>query len=168
MPNWCENNLTISGPEKDIKALVNKIKNKKRKPENFRLFTPFIPLPQELRGTTSPTPIAATNVKGIKEAIKQRKLTIKYGETNWYDWQVANWGTKWEPQIYYLGPLEKGKKTSKQIISFDSAWSPPVEGIFNLSKIFPTLTFKMSYKEEGMGFKGTEKMKDGKVLMAKV
>jgi len=40
---------------------------------------------------------------------------------NWFDWNVSNWGTKWNS---YSGEVLESKK-DKIICRFDTAWNPP-------------------------------------------
>ena len=43
-------------------------------------------------------------------------------EENWYDWNINNWGTKWEISI-----IDWERQDDNTIwISFSSAWSPPL------------------------------------------
>jgi hypothetical protein len=71
---------------------------------------------------------------------------------NWYDWNVRNWGTKWdvavenddsypETQILDEGELFINYK-------FDTAWSPPVPAIATLSKQHSRVVFTLNYEEE--------------------
>ena len=82
---------------------------------------------------------------------KDRKALIKkYGTDNWYDWNVKNWGTKWEAS--YPSVLEK---TAKHIVySFDTAWSPPITWQERVAKMYPKLKFVNEYEEGGMAFAG--------------
>jgi hypothetical protein len=76
---------------------------------------------------------------------------------NWYDWNVANYGTKWdEMDIYHLTEDEEQLQ-----VQFSSAWSPPCEFIQNIYKKFPNLSFKLKYDEPGMGFFGVTTAGDG-------
>jgi hypothetical protein len=51
------------------------------------------------------------------------ELRAKYGATNWYDWQLENWGTKWG--TYQLRVHEMGGDGSPILIEFQTAWGPP-------------------------------------------
>lgn len=51
------------------------------------------------------------------------ELKAKYGASNWYDWQIAKWGTKWG--AYETKVQELGGGGCPVLISFQSAWSPP-------------------------------------------
>ena len=42
-------------------------------------------------------------------------------ETNWYDWNIHNWGTKWNS--YCVSILEQDEHTVKY--QFDTAWAAP-------------------------------------------
>ena len=49
MPNWCNNSLLVSHPDKEMMAkFAAGVKN-------GNLFDTFIPMPQEMRDTTSPS-----------------------------------------------------------------------------------------------------------------
>ena len=48
MPNWCNNNITIKGPKKKIDAVVKAVKK-------GELLNHFLPMPKQLKDTTSPT-----------------------------------------------------------------------------------------------------------------
>jgi hypothetical protein len=50
--------------------------------------------------------------------------------------------------------------------AFESAWSPPETGIANISKLFPELSFVMSYTEEGMDFYGATAFRNGETSEA--
>lgn len=79
-----------------------------------------------------------------------------FGE-DWYSWNNENWGTKWgdcETQ------LQDDSDEVKEF-TFLSAWSPPVEGIINISKSYPDLIFSMSWHEEGCDFWGATACQNG-------
>ena len=76
---------------------------------------------------------------------------------HWYTWRVRNWGTKWDitAKIEKLGPqLKNGKR--ELVYTFDSAWSPPCAAFERISEDWPLLKFRLTYREEGMGVKGSE------------
>lgn len=71
-------------------------------------------------------------------------------ETDWYNWRINNWGTKWECDIFSMN-----EKEGELIISFSSAWSPPDLWLrYVAENIFPDLHFNLTYLESGMGFCG--------------
>ena len=107
----------------------------------------ILPMPKELEETTSPTPDS--------EAEKAKELAAKYGASNWYDWHINNWGTKWDCDIE-----EADYDTTPEsiVFNFDSAWSPPTKAIVALSKLFPTLSLTLTYREDGCAFAGILKV----------
>jgi hypothetical protein len=74
----------------------------------------------------------------------------KYGYSDWYDFRVAKWGTKWNACDVEM-QLEDETEVS---ISFNTAWSPPLEVIEAIAKKYPFADITLSYYEEGMGVQG--------------
>ena len=69
-------------------------------------------------------------------------------EENWYDWNIQNWGTKWE-----AGLIDWEREDENTIwISFDSAWAPPVNAYEKLEAL--GFSVRAYYYESGMGFAG--------------
>ena len=70
---------------------------------------------------------------------------------NWYDWNYANWGTKWN--AYELTISEDTPE--RLVFKFDTAWASP-DPIFNaLGKAFPELAITAEYFDEGHCFWGS-------------
>ncbi len=136
MPNWCNNSLRVdsNGDKQAITSFREWLGS-----DGFKL-NKIKPMPKELEDTTSPTP------KGQEDQAKM--LVEKYGFSNWYDWHVGNWGTKWDVDA------EVNDDDSIIFINFDSAWAPPQLAIQELARQFPNLQFRLSYEEPGMGFAG--------------
>lgn len=53
---------------------------------------------------------------------------LHYGVTNWYDWSINNWGSKWNASSTDVDKLERS-------IYWETAWSPTVEIAQNMSKV---------------------------------
>lgn len=74
----------------------------------------------------------------------------KYGFTTWYDWNCANWGTKWN--AYDVSVVREDDE--RAFITFLTAWSFP-EPIFDaLFDKFEDLSFTGIIDEEGGFFYG--------------
>jgi hypothetical protein len=71
-------------------------------------------------------------------------------DKDWYDWRVGNWGTKWdvggEDAFYSDNP-------EGLVLSFDSAWSPPVD-FYQFLKDEHGFDIRASYWEPGLAFCG--------------
>lgn len=112
----------------------------------------FIPYPKEF----------AVADKLAEKARKEGKGYVKDGyNSGGYEWCIQNWGTKWG--LYDFSDVKKFK--SSAVISFSTAWSPPLPVILKMSEMFPKLTFSLKYYEAGAGFQGHYKCKAGEVLL---
>lgn len=99
----------------------------------------FFPVPLELTERSAP------NDKDPEAMIK------KYGHSDWYNWQIANWGVKWDNSDgAHL--TRENKKTAHY--DFDSPWGPPDIFIKSVAKLYPKLKFVLEYSEPGMVFSG--------------
>lgn len=83
----------------------------------------------------------------------------KEEKENWYDWNCENWGTKWDlhKEMTTLTILD----TEIQVEA-PTAWAPPLKFFETLAKDYPTMTFTVSYHEEGMMFCGFAEWSEGK------
>jgi len=164
MPNHVTNRLTIVGDEKLVAKCLAEIKGTQE--EQFIDFNTFAPIPQELVGTQSPVKIISQKEYDEQEArIANNQLTEiekqwnvsrgitkemsakfqkEFGHDNWYDWQIANWGTKWNAYDQFMN---EGEPT----IEFNTAWSTPYHAITALSVKYPTLRFEMEFADEDFG-----------------
>ncbi len=79
----------------------------------------------------------------------------KYGHATWYDWSIANWGTKWNSYGYdeVLTPKEFDGST----IYFQTAWSNPQPVIAALAEKYPGLHFSHKWADEDFGYNVGEK-----------
>jgi hypothetical protein len=167
MPNWVYNGLTIEGnPE-----LVNDLVKQMNKPY-VMLHDNWNPTSgkMEIVQTTYPNPVFAfynifnhrqdgiSDEEYVKQPNHKQPLeeALMFKGNNWYDWNVRNWGTKWDVAVshndkysdtYIEGPTANGENLVVYY-NFNTAWSPPLEAISKLSAQYPSLLFTMSYEEE--------------------
>jgi len=78
-------------------------------------------------------------------------------EDDWYDWNIANWGTKWDADGFSISKHEDGTID----MYFSTAWSPSLEVTRKLSEDFPSLSIRHFYEEGGMGFEGVAAFQGG-------
>lgn len=81
----------------------------------------------------------------------------KYGQTDWYDWSLANWQTKWNS----ISVVWKGNNCE-----FLTAWNPPLPIIDNMAKIYPSIDFEFCYLEPGVGLAGREVYKNANNIIS--
>ena len=161
MPNWVYNSLSIEGDPAliaDVKRMLNRPFVQKH--DNWNMETRQM----EVKDFTYSNPVFAfhniynhrqDNVSD-EEYIKQpdHKLgePITFEGNHWYDWNVRNWGTKWDVAVHddkEYSDTELVEETENSLAyRFNTAWSPPVPAIAKLSEQYPTVTFTLSYEEE--------------------
>lgn len=124
MPNWCSNNIEITGPETDVDTFVNTLTEHPDRDGHYSILNTFIPMPDPV--------------------------------DDWYKWAVTHWGTKWPDSMRIIE-----RETTSVTLTGDTAWAPPLPGMTNVSKQFPTLTFILTYCEEGMCFMGSAVTRNG-------
>ena len=86
MPNWCNNGLTL---EHKDSAMVQRAYDALRE---GRFLQEFIPCPQDLIDTVSGSVGEGQDALEAKQAANREK----YGYATWYDYNVNEWGTKWD------------------------------------------------------------------------
>lgn len=59
-------------------------------------------------------PYTAEEVDQIAACIRAHE---ECGHVSWYDWSIANWGTKWNGMAT--------ERVSDTVVKFESAWNPP-------------------------------------------
>ncbi|NDB61782.1 hypothetical protein EB001_25575 [bacterium] len=160
MPNWIRNNVEFSGNEEVIARMKEEIKSEDRVID----FNKIAPIPIELVDTQSPTRIISQEeydqqeeriAKGeLTDSEKQwglsRGLTqeladeyrAKFGHSDWYGWQNANWGTKWNAS---------DSEDYGDFIEFNTAWATPFYLLVALSKKYPEVRFSVRYADEDFG-----------------
>lgn len=156
MPDYCNNTLTIEGDESLVASFIAKVM---KDPDNLYshiyLLDTLHPCPEGLRNT--PAVWYADADKQAEQLELEKANMDKYGFKDWYDWCVANWGTKWSDDETILTSREHGHA----IFSFVTAYAPPENGFAKVSKDFPELTFILSYMSEGMGYVGSTAFRNG-------
>ena len=151
MPNWCDNQVTITGPNSVIDKIEKIVKEESNNAENG-LLQFFHPMPKELLETEA-GPIAKT--KKEKNARQARKL--EFGAENWYDWRVNNWSTKWEVCEFYgvdRQHLNDSLDESTISFAFSSAWAPPIGAYEQFLADNENCSLKAYYYEGGCDFMG--------------
>jgi hypothetical protein len=71
---------------------------------------------------------------------------------DWYNWRVANWGTKWPISDVYF---ENSAEEDTIEFSFCTAWAPPTEAFETWAINDGRVQFTLEYWEPGVGFVGS-------------
>jgi hypothetical protein len=110
------------------------------------LLNEFIPVPQDLRDIVAGSvPVAEEEAHKAKEQANRDK----YGYTNWYDFCVNEWGTKWD---IAADGNQAQDIPGGLMLGFDSAWAPPVGAYEKLCAM--GFRIRAMYYESGMAFAG--------------
>ena len=135
MPNWNSNNVTFRHND------AEQIKRAQKALADGKLFQEFVPCPQEL--------LDATASYGDEYKDQNEANLAKYGYASWYDFNVSEWGTKWDVEPYSNEISEDGLTLE---CSFDTAWSPPIAFFEKMEEL--GFEVQAYYFEPGMGFVG--------------
>jgi hypothetical protein len=141
MPNWCNNLITLRHEDK---TLIDKIEG--CKDSEVGILQTLVPCPEDLMNPETTT-WGHGEEEAAREALRE-ELTKKYGFKSWYDWCIANWGTKWDLCEPHITRVDDNTVQ----ISCDTAWSPPVGAFEKLMDMgFEVHAY---YYEGGMVFAG--------------
>ena len=176
MPNWVFNTLTIQGPKKQIDYI------------KYRLNEPFTKMhdswnmeTQELESVeyTYDNPVFSfwniIRPTDLETYALQKDPNADpnkwFSGDNWYDWNVRNWGTKWDvavsndeeyPDTELLEHVSHDHDDDHWLIyKFNTAWSPAKPAMLALSKLVPNCVITLEYEEE-TGWGGESEFVNGK------
>jgi hypothetical protein len=154
MPNWCTNRLQVTGDKHELNKFKEQTLVKSDNSDTIDFTMELLhPTPKELLEQTSPAMWRgeADDIEG-KLAFENtlEELKQKYGHTDWYNWRVVNWGTKWDVAESCICDDEDEIFS----VDYDTAWAPNNAWVNYIAKKFPTLEFRLSYEEPGMDFCG--------------
>lgn len=145
MPNWNLNILTLIHTDRNMISRAVKAAQKDA------LLNEFVPCPHTLSDTTEGS-FGDKLEQARLDALRENNLKT-YGYSSWYDFAIVEWGTKWD--ISNVGSdykIEKVTDGYSVTLSFDTAWSPPI----NFYDKLVELDFKVDamYYEPGVNFCG--------------
>jgi hypothetical protein len=139
MPNWCNNIVTI---EHKNKTAIDRVEKAFKK---GTLCSEFIPTPEDLKNTSAPN---NTNAEEMKQ---------KYNYRDWYEFQVNEWGTKWD--VGGEDQIADRINRKRLELTFESAWAPPV-GLYNKLRE-EGYDVHAYYYEPGAGYAGLYSSENG-------
>ncbi len=86
-----------------------------------------------------------------------------FGAPTWYEWNIRNWGTKWNA----CGFEEDYDYSQNDELVFDTAWSPPHQIIEKIASLYPDIEFTHKWADEDVGQNcGSCEYKNGKRVKA--
>jgi len=143
-PNWCTNTLAVHGDKAEVDKFMEDVKYT----DLILSFEAHLPTPDQS--------------KFEDMDYNEQKDNPDY----WYNWNIKNWGTKWDAgSTAFIGGYQRNTDgTSTAFYIFDTAWAPPEAWLVHVAPLYPTLSFKLEYREEGMGFSGILGLHRGNVV----
>jgi len=177
MPNWCDLDVDIIGDKNVLETILSKgaegtfkigsnwnpeIMNYEKFEERPNVFS---------FQNFHPTP----NFIGVEEdktkSIEQKTFEWAKGPDgvfdNWYDWNIGNWGTKWDLDQYGAVSLSEITDIGNGKFSFgigsSTAWSPALNFFAKLTELYPVRVI-YNYADEGMAFFGRAVIEGGEIL----
>ena len=127
MPNWCNNNVTLTFPDDEsadkfydhLKKVKSDVEHKDDNDNPLTILGYFVPEPNY------------NNDEG------------------WYWWRVNNWGTKWDVNLWQDDWIDD----NTVILGFDTAWGPPIQTYEVMED--QDISVEATYYEPGMCFVGS-------------
>jgi hypothetical protein len=138
MPNWVFNTITINNtnlrPE-EAERFFNTARSNPRDTETSFSFWGFVTPPQDA--------IESGEYDGTNGFVGGERV----GNTanNWYNWNVLNWGTKWDACDSLMVNVPALNQIS---VEFNTAWADPRPVFEAICQQFPTLDIEFSWEEE--------------------
>lgn len=69
--------------------------------------------------------------------------TLQHKTNHWYDWNIRNWGVKWDAKDVYFEDWD-----GELAYDFETPWSYPEDVLVAMVAQYPTLTFSIRFLEE--------------------
>ena len=143
MPNWCNNTLELAHKDPAMIERARVAFN------DGKLCNEFAPVPDSLHIVAGRCG-ADDNPEQIQLEANQASNIATHGYKDWYDYCVNEWGTKWD--VGGDGMTADVSPDGRLTMSFDSAWSPPLEFYGKMCDL--GFEVRAYYYESGMCFAG--------------
>jgi hypothetical protein len=168
MPNWVFTSMTVTGEVTDLRKFMEKASKPYTTYHKGKMvagvgYDPDVINEQTFEGVisfmnfTSPEDVDAYfgaseyKPEGYAEMSMEERMAhaMKFSSDGWYDWNVRNWGTKWDACDACMS--NEDPTTGAIGYQFSTAWSP-AEGAFRqMVEQHPELGFEF-YNEEEQGW----------------
>ena len=147
MPNWCYNRVSVYSENTDQVTELFDIFNN---PEPFNALIPS-PKWSETPNEDGEIPVIEEHKDSDGKVLFTTHKFPKSGKTDdrWYDWQIQNWGTKWEPAEVDVEQCDEELE-----ITFNTAWSPPEDICRAIRNKYPDVSVSWFYDEPGCEIAG--------------
>lgn len=171
MPNWVYNSMSVSGSQKDLIAFRDKAGKSYKtyhrgvRSQNENGDWTYDDTAINEQENTSPLSFwnfiepenkelyfGASDYKpeGYDQLSTEEKMSIsmEFKSDGWYDWNIRNWGTKWDASDAEIIDSTDDAKTACLSYTFQTAWSIPEPVFAAMVRQHPELTFDFECEEE--------------------
>lgn len=148
MANWVYNSMTVSGPEEVLTRFIEKMSQ----PRPNGVLQEDGSYAIETKEDETPSALSFWN------AVAPTDLQNYFDGTNWYYWNINNWGTKWDAGMVETDRYSK----DSAYYTFETAWGAPEAFYKAVSEQWPDLDFSVTWEEE-QGFGEEFDMKNGEI-----
>jgi hypothetical protein len=124
MPNWVFSTLKVSGSKEEVSAFAERA-NKSRPDEERVIDSPLLSFWNFVRPDDS--------------------FMEEYNATGWYNWNIENWGCKWDASDVFGSPNTSGTEFHYE---FSTPWGQPQQFFEAIVAMYPNLDFDLFYSEE--------------------
>ncbi len=150
MPNWVSNTISVTAESKaELDAFLEKAKGSQSQIlENnageFHFGAFVHPSDEDLPYYKGEMEEEKPEGWDGMTTTERLEYNLKFSGRNWYDWNVRNWGTKWDACDTYIGRSDDLNAS----ISFQTAWGIPEPILHAIAEQHPELTFQIWAEEE--------------------
>lgn len=162
MPNWVYNSVVVSAPKLELEMFLREME----KPRPEAVYEGFEQT-GEIRmgeGGFSFWNVVAPPVEKYDEYFGRKGWVegkeVGNTEYNWYNWNLDNWGCKWDAGDGEIDWLDDNNLR----ITFQTPWGMPLGVANKLAEQYPHLEISWYFEEE-QGWGGELTLKDGEVIV---
>jgi hypothetical protein len=147
MPNWVYNEIIVTGEASKVEALKKQVGASYQREGQELLKNEDGTLKFDESGAPIKSPVSNTVEEPFSfwNILKpSEEETNNYNDQGWYNWNIENWGTKWDVNDVDVRDDSPGHWH----IYFETAWSAPHEALVALSEQHPEVEIRNEWREE--------------------
>jgi hypothetical protein len=154
MPNWVYNSIGVDGKTEDLQSFIAKAtkprpwQDDEPDEERFSFWNFISPDPTKLD-------LYFETNGATKDLTTGEMVRTGDNEFNWYNWNINNWGCKWDANEITIDDCQG---EGYVLIQFATPWGMPTPVFQAMAEQHPELTFDFEWEEEqGWGGKAISK-----------
>ena len=147
MPNWVSNSVRVTGDKEELKRFAEQagrsytrkyqdIEGKWYEAESNNEHLSFW-------NFVRPDNSILDEYWGSERQDLSLEERLRHKTNHWYDWNVRNWGCKWDASDVYFEDWD-----GELAYDFETPWSYPEDVLVAMVAQYPTLTFSIRFLEE--------------------